>query len=41
MAEKKRSVINTLTNCIVFIGTLRECSELVISDKSGFLELVL
>ena len=39
MAERIYSVVNTLTNEIVFSGTLRECETKIINDQSGFLEL--
>lgn len=41
MAEKKYSVIDTLTNEIVFTGTLQECELKIKFDSSGFLELAL
>lgn len=39
MAEKIYNVVNTLTNEIVFSGTLRECETKITNDQSGFLEL--
>ena len=39
MATKIFKVINKLTGCIVFIGTKQECTSIVMSDKTGFLDL--
>jgi hypothetical protein len=37
--EKARKVIDTITGKVVFTGTLDECTQKVVSDASGFLEL--
>lgn len=41
MAEKEYNVVNTLLdgNPVVFTGCLKECEQIVINDKTGFLEL--
>lgn len=39
MAEKKFNVVNKLNMLIVFTGTLEECKQMVLTDKTGFLEL--
>lgn len=41
MAKHKRlfKVIDRLTGLIVFTGTKLECTQKIISDKTGFLEL--
>lgn len=41
MAEKKHSVLNTLTELVVFTGSLDECESMIKNDKSGFLVLAL
>lgn len=33
-------VLNTLNDAIIFTGTLQQCKELIINDKTGFLELI-
>ena len=41
MAERIYRVVNTLTDDVVFTGTLAECNRMIVTDSSGFLNLAL
>lgn len=39
MEDRKTKVINKLTNRIIFEGSVDECKQMVLVDKTGFLDL--